>query len=77
MIIPKPLAFLELTILSLTLSYPKHLGPTRWTGPLSRRSTILHSYASSILHFPLGATFQTVRLHLIALLLISMFQVLL
>jgi len=61
----------------LCLSYPKHLGPTRWTGTLSRRFTILHSYASSIFHFPFSLAFHTVCLHLIDLLLVSIFQVLL
>ncbi len=61
----------------LCLSYPKHLSSTCGAHTLSCRPAILHSYASSIFHFPFSLTFHTVCLHLIDLLLVSIFQVLL
>jgi hypothetical protein len=56
----------DIAIRALALSYSEHLGSTRWTGPLSRRSTILHSYGFGIFHFPFGLTFHTICLHLVA-----------
>jgi len=48
----------------LTLPYSEHLGAAYGAGTLSCRFTILHSYASGILHFPLGAALHAVGLHL-------------
>jgi len=49
---------------ALTLSNPKHFGPTCWAYALSRRLAILHGYALRILHFSFCAAFHTVCLHL-------------
>ena len=55
------------TVSVLALPYPKHLGPTYGTNPLSCRLTILHRYGLSILHFPLGTALHTVCLHFMTL----------
>jgi len=49
--------------ISLTLTYPKHLRPTRRTNTLSGGFAILHSYGFCILHFLLGAAFNTISFH--------------
>ncbi len=50
--------------LTSTFPYPEHLSTACGTHPLSCGLTILHGYALGILHFPFGAAFHTVRLHL-------------
>ena len=60
---PASLAILIALILTFTLSYPEHLGPTDGAYPLSRRLTILHGYSLSVLHFPFGPALHTICLH--------------
>ena len=60
---------LALRVSALTLADPKHLGPTSGTHPLGRWLSILHGYRLSVLHFPFGTAFHTVRLHYKSLLL--------
>ena len=48
---------------ALTLPYPEHLGAARRAHTLSRWPSILHSYASGVLHLLFGTAFHTIRLH--------------
>jgi len=56
---PPPIVIIS----ALTLPYSEHLGPTYGARALSCRLAILHSYTSSILHFPFSTAFYAVGLH--------------
>jgi len=51
------------TMSALALANPKHLSATCRAHTLSCRLTVLHGYALRVLHFPLGAAFNTIGLH--------------
>lgn len=51
------------TIPALTLAYSEHFGAAGRAHTLRCRLTVLHSYASSVLHLPFGAAFHAVGLH--------------
>jgi len=69
--IPSLSVVLPPMILALCLPYSEHLGPAYGTYALSGRPAVLHDYASSILHFPFGAAFHAVCLHLFTSLFIK------
>ena len=50
-------------ILTFTLAYPEHLGPTYRAYTLGCWPTILHDYSLSVLHFPFGPALHTICLH--------------
>jgi len=62
--IPSLSVVLLTTMVVLSLPDSEHLGSAHRTYTLSSRPAILHDYASGILHFPFGAAFHTVCLHL-------------
>jgi hypothetical protein len=54
----------DISFNSSLFPYSEHLGPAYGTYALGGRPAVLHDYASGILHFPFGAAFHTVSLHL-------------
>jgi hypothetical protein len=54
----------DISFNSSLFPYSEHLGPAYGTYALSGRPAVLHDYASGILHFPFGAAFHAVCLHL-------------
>jgi len=61
----------DISFNSSLFPYSEHLGPAYGTYALSGRPAVLHDYASGILHFPFGAAFHTVCLHLFTSLFIK------
>ena len=53
----------QLAFDQMAFANAEYLGATGRADVLSRRPTILHGYDLGILHFPLGFTLNTVRLH--------------